>query len=142
MEIDLPTANSTGADPDRVRDFQKQHGDLESVRQRLGMTKREISELLWVEASAWTRWSKGISRPPDSIYRALSWYLELHPGRAASVTPRPAVRAPEAAVLPASDWSEERKGLLQELERKETLSFGWKLVLVICLFISIWNLLF
>lgn len=62
--------------------FTKDHGDLESIRRQLGLSKRKMAQLLLVDPSAWTRWtSKGGEAPPH-IFRALQWYLllqEKHP---------------------------------------------------------------
>lgn len=137
---------------ERVERFKQINGDLEAVRLRLNLSKRQISELLWVEPSAWTRWSTGISQPPDHIFRALGWYLQLCELKgdepAAAQAPKKAVEALPKAALPnmefevSSQWTDERQKLLQEIERKEALSFGWKLILVICLAISIFNLIF
>jgi hypothetical protein len=52
-------------------------GDLEDLRSKLGLSKRKICQLLMVDPSAWTRWTrKGESAPPH-IYRSLQWYLAL-----------------------------------------------------------------
>lgn len=53
-------------------------GDLEGIRQRLGLSQRKISQLLMVDPSAWTRWTKHGDEAPPHIYRSLSWFLTLH----------------------------------------------------------------
>ena len=55
----------------------KQLGDLENIRLRLALSRRKICQLLLVDPSAWTRWTKGISPAPPHIYRALQWYIAL-----------------------------------------------------------------
>lgn len=55
----------------------KKWGDLEDIRKHLGLSKRKISQLLMVDPSAWTRWSKQPQSAPPHIYRALSWFLLL-----------------------------------------------------------------
>lgn len=133
METEITKSQNT-----RVDEFISKHGDLEGVRKRLNLSKREMSNLLWVEPSAWTRWSRGVSRPPDHIYRALGWYLELRENKPEeSLSAVPIYQAEEG-----EEWRDEKLRLQQELERKEALGFGWKLILVICLVISIINLIF
>lgn len=64
--------------------LKKQIGDLEEIRAKLGLSQRKICQLLMVDPSAWTRWTK-YSRlsnkkkagAPPHIYRALQWYLAL-----------------------------------------------------------------
>lgn len=55
----------------------KKIGPLEDVRQRLGLSRRKISQLLMVDPSAWTRWTTGETPPPPHIVRSLQWYLAL-----------------------------------------------------------------
>ncbi len=60
-----------------------QIGDIEDIRFRLGLSARKMAQLLMVDPSAWSRWSKKITSPPPHIYRALHWYLllqEKNPG--------------------------------------------------------------
>ena len=51
-------------------------GDIEEVRQTLGLSRRKMCQLLLVDPSAWTRWTK-TGRVPLHIYRALQWYMAL-----------------------------------------------------------------
>lgn len=53
-------------------------GDLETVRLNLGLSRRKICQLLMVDPSAWTRWSKPLNQAPPHVYRALEWYLALN----------------------------------------------------------------
>jgi hypothetical protein len=55
----------------------RQNGTLETVRQRLGLSKRKICQLLLVDPSAWTRWTSPQGSAPPHIYRALDWYLAM-----------------------------------------------------------------
>jgi transcriptional regulator with XRE-family HTH domain len=56
----------------------KQVGDLEEIRGKLGLSQRKICQLLMVDPSAWSRWTKrGSEAAPPHIYRALHWYLIL-----------------------------------------------------------------
>jgi transcriptional regulator with XRE-family HTH domain len=52
-------------------------GDLEGIRKSLGLSQRKICQLLFVDPSAWTRWTKQEGSAPPHIYRALSWFLLL-----------------------------------------------------------------
>jgi len=61
-----------------VRIFKSQHGDLENIRKRLGLSRRKMCQLLMVDPSAWTRWTKGGSEAPPHVYRALEWFLALN----------------------------------------------------------------
>ncbi len=58
-----------------VKYLREQHGDLEQIRARLGLSRRKMCELLLVDASAWTRWTAPGGEAPPHIYRALDWYL-------------------------------------------------------------------
>lgn len=60
-----------------VEVIKKRWGDLESIRNQLGLSQRKISQLLMVDPSAWTRWTKYEDNAPPHIYRALSWFLTL-----------------------------------------------------------------
>jgi len=57
--------------------FRKREGSLEDIRRKLGLSKRKIGQLLLVDPSAWTRWTKADGDAPPHIYRALEWYLLL-----------------------------------------------------------------
>ncbi|MGZ3722014.1 MAG: hypothetical protein ACXVA9_03725 [Bdellovibrionales bacterium] len=55
--------------------LKNQNGDLEVIRERLGLSRRKICQLLLVDPSAWTRWTSPGNEAPPHIYRALDWYL-------------------------------------------------------------------
>ena len=57
--------------------IERKLGDLETIRERLGLTQRKMAQLLLVDPSAWTRWTKGDDEAPPHIYRMLQWYLAL-----------------------------------------------------------------
>lgn len=63
----------------QVSVIKNQCGNLEEIRQKLGLTQRKIAQLLMVDPSAWTRWTKkgGEEMAPPHIYRALQWYMTL-----------------------------------------------------------------
>jgi hypothetical protein len=51
-------------------------GSLENVRIKLGLSRRKICQVLMVDPSAWTRWTREDSDAPPHIYQALRWYLD------------------------------------------------------------------
>ena len=57
--------------------LKRQNGELEAIRERLGLSRRKICQLLLVDPSAWTRWSGPKGEAPPHIYRALDWYLSI-----------------------------------------------------------------
>lgn len=57
--------------------IRKRLGSLEEMRGKLGLTQRKMSQLLLVDPSAWTRWTKDGEDAPPHIYRMLQWYLAL-----------------------------------------------------------------
>lgn len=61
----------------QVRVIQQQVGSLEKARENLGLSQRKICQLLLVDPSAWTRWTKPGGEAPPHIWRALQWYLTL-----------------------------------------------------------------
>lgn len=60
-----------------ARVIKKKVGDLETIRQTLGVSQRKIAQLLLVDPSAWTRWTRDGEDAPPHIYRALQWYLAV-----------------------------------------------------------------
>jgi transcriptional regulator with XRE-family HTH domain len=63
----------------QVQVIKAQCGSLEEIRGKLGLTQRKMAQLLMVDPSAWTRWTKkgSIETAPPHIYRALQWYMTL-----------------------------------------------------------------
>lgn len=60
---------------DQVELIKSQIGDLEKVRLDLGLSQRQISRLLMIDPSSWTRWTKRGATAPPHIYRALQWLM-------------------------------------------------------------------
>lgn len=60
-----------------VQFLRRQNGDLEQIRERLGLSRRKMCQLLLVDPSAWTRWTGPGGEAPPHIYRALDWYLSI-----------------------------------------------------------------
>lgn len=61
----------------QVRVIRSQIGGLEKIRADLGLSQRKISQLLLVDPSAWTRWTRAGEEAPPHVWRALQWYLAL-----------------------------------------------------------------
>lgn len=61
----------------QVSVVQKQIGNLEEIRGSLGLSQRKMAQLLLVDPSTWTRWTKQGDEAPPHIWRALQWYMAL-----------------------------------------------------------------
>ncbi|KHD88907.1 MAG: hypothetical protein OM95_06640 [Bdellovibrio sp. ArHS] len=61
----------------QVSVIQKQIGNLEEIRGVLGLSQRKMAQLLLVDPSSWTRWTKQDDEAPPHIWRALQWYMAL-----------------------------------------------------------------
>lgn len=61
----------------QVSVIQNQLGNLEEIRGSLGLSQRKMAQLLLVDPSTWTRWTKQGDEAPPHIWRALQWYLAL-----------------------------------------------------------------
>lgn len=61
----------------QVEVIRSQIGELESIRSKLGLSQRKIAQLLLVDPSSWTRWTRHGDTVPPHIYRALQWYMIL-----------------------------------------------------------------
>jgi len=60
---------------DQVELIKSQIGDLEKIRQDLGLSQRQMSRLLMVDPSSWNRWTKRGATAPPHVYRALQWLM-------------------------------------------------------------------
>lgn len=61
----------------QVSVIQKQIGNLDEIRGNLGLSQRKMAQLLLVDPSSWTRWTKHGDEAPPHIWRSLQWYLAL-----------------------------------------------------------------
>jgi|GEM_PF-1149412 hypothetical protein len=61
----------------QVAVIQHQLGNLDEIRGKLGLSQRKMAQLLMVDPSSWTRWTKNGDEAPPHIWRALQWYLAL-----------------------------------------------------------------
>lgn len=50
---------------------------LENIRIKLGLSRRQICKLLKVDPSAWTRWMKTPAGAPAHVHQSLEWYMKL-----------------------------------------------------------------
>ncbi|MEN0059085.1 MAG: hypothetical protein AAGB31_09635 [Bdellovibrio sp.] len=57
--------------------IQGQLGSLEEIRGNLGLSQRKMAQLLLVDPSSWTRWTRHGDEAPPHIWRSLQWYLAL-----------------------------------------------------------------
>ena len=62
----------------QVQQIKEKLGDLEGIRKNLGMSRRQICQILLVNPSAWTRWTKSSQGAPPHFYRALEWLIYIH----------------------------------------------------------------
>ena len=65
--------------------LKRTYGDLEQIRQSLGFSRRKICQLLLVDPSAWTRWSKG--EAPPHIYKTLGLMLQMNDEKKGFIDP-------------------------------------------------------
>lgn len=61
----------------QVQVIKHQVGELEEVRLKLGLSARKMCQLLLVDPSTWTRWTREGSSAPPHIWRSLQWFLAL-----------------------------------------------------------------
>jgi hypothetical protein len=74
-DVNLPSPRSRSSLKMRyeaeVEILKRQIGDLEAVRNRLGLSRRKLCQLLMVDPSAWTRWTKDESKVPPHVWKTL-----------------------------------------------------------------------
>ena len=135
-----PTGGSKGAKSSLRMKYEaeteiikKTHGDLETIRRQLGLSKRKMSQLLLVDPSAWTRWTNEDGEAPPHVYRALQWFLILqdkHPEMRSSLwlssVATPQISEKELTNIRKSlflelkkDWEESIKPPSQQTLRKD-----------------------
>lgn len=105
-----------------VQIIKKKWGDLEAIRTTLGISQRKMSQLLMVDPSAWTRWTKYKQEPPAHIYRALSWFLLLQEKDPSLGNPYLWLQSVARPNIPKSEvrslGEEIREGILSEYQEK------------------------
>jgi transcriptional regulator with XRE-family HTH domain len=65
--------------------LKRSYGDLEQIRQQLGLSRRKICQYLLVDPSAWTRWEK--SEAPPHIYKTLGLMMQLKDEKGGYIDP-------------------------------------------------------
>ena len=117
--------------------LKKKIGGLEEIRHRLGLSQRKISQLLLVDPSAWTRWTRSGDDAPPIIYRALSWYLAVndkYPALDVGFWLRAtAPSAPtEGALLITAELSDQLKALTHKVAKLEAEKTSrWRVIAVV-----------
>ncbi len=113
-------------------------GRLEDIRKTLGLSQRKICQLLLVDPSAWSRWTKNpnMDEAPPHIFRALSWYLllldknpELSPYVFLQTVARPGLPENEIRKLTDRITQEVRETFKRELSTLEKHSRIQKVIL-------------
>ncbi|MES2768253.1 MAG: hypothetical protein V4596_03830 [Bdellovibrionota bacterium] len=88
---------------------------LESIRLKLGLSRRQICKLLKVDPSAWTRWMKTPQGAPAHIHQSLEWYMKL-------VEQNPEQNAPQLLAQKFESSNKESEIQLSRIKREvETL---------------------
>lgn len=129
-----------------VQAIREKHGGLEAMRAKLGFTQKQMSELLLVDPSAWTRWVRDGETAPAHIYQALAWYFESRPAGLRQPASREVswkmanasiIESPETVredVVTVEAWQREKAALLEQwsdAQKKAVgISDGWKLFLL------------
>lgn len=54
-----------------------EHGSLQEMRLKLGMSKSKIANMLLVKPSTWSRWEKNPEKAPPYIFQSVKWFLML-----------------------------------------------------------------
>ena len=97
-------------------ELRKRYGNIEDIREELGLSRRQICERLFVDPSAWSRWTAGgQDRAPARAYKSLVAMLEE---KRHSVPAANSTRSTEEAVQ-------------TQPTRAESISLGWKLILLL-----------
>ncbi|MDZ4660791.1 MAG: hypothetical protein SGJ18_04155 [Pseudomonadota bacterium] len=112
-------------------------GDLEQIRQNLGLSQRKICQLLMVDPSAWTRWIKTKGGAPPHVYRALQWYLQLidkHPSlKPALFLADFRASAPTLPAAPNPEFGRFRESLVLVMSEIKRLKQIYVFALLACL---------
>ena len=121
-EVDSPTGEGLRAKTSLRMHYdaqtvviERQLEGLEGVRSKLGLSQRKMAQLLMVDPSAWTRWSRPGHRAPGVVWRALQWYMILNE-KIPGLTPNYFLNSAPSAVR-----AETLKDLKKESEARELL---------------------
>jgi len=61
----------------QAEEIKKQFGELDEIRTQLGLSARRICQILMVDPSAWTRWTKHGDPVPPHIWRSMQLLMIL-----------------------------------------------------------------
>lgn len=115
----------------QVQVIKHQTGELEEIRQKLGLSARKMCQLLLVDPSTWTRWTRPGGSPPPHVWRSIQWFLALQekvPGLTAGYfLSRPEVRVIEKPdPNPHEEFVNFKKNFERKYKRLVKLSvMGW-----------------
>ena len=113
------------------------YGDLEDMREHLGLSRRAICQQLLVDPSAWSRWTKA-GQAPAYVYQAIAnlIYIEkLRQGEAPGLS-APAEKPSQWSLeldelqMQMAQMKTEKIQLSEQLLRREYVSASWKIILV------------
>ena len=83
----------------QVQKIKERLGDLEGIRKNLGMSRRQICQILLVNPSAWTRWTRSSQGAPPHFYRALEWLIYIHSKKTGQQQNSPYLNSPVKPVV-------------------------------------------
>lgn len=92
-------------------------GGLEGFRTQMGLSQRQICQLLLVDPSAWTRWSRDESKVPPHVVRALEWYMALERKEPAFAEWREHFLKRESSLKALEDW---RRQVERRVDRNQS----------------------
>ncbi|MCB0351353.1 MAG: hypothetical protein KDD38_09235 [Bdellovibrionales bacterium] len=120
------------------------HGDLEAMRTRLGYSRRQICEELMVDPSAWTRWTQKEGSAPPHVYKTLSLLLPKLESQGLDIFKQreslPEIIEEKTHLKEQSQNFElshiealrsQMSKIETDLQNREILSVGWKLLLIL-----------
>lgn len=134
-----------------VQSIKQKYGDVESIRLRLGLSRRRICEELMVDPSAWTRWTQKDGSVPPHVYKTLALLLPKFEASAKlSFIEKSEInilKNEELNSKPEVDLSHIESlrstiGKLEaQLQSREILSVGWKILLIMNFFLILYVLI-
>ncbi len=97
-------------------------GDLEQIRISLGYSQRRMCQLLLVDPSAWTRWTKTLAGAPPHVYQSLRWLVELKNINPDAVAPNNIAKRMDFVQRSTHDQLKALKSDIAALERAVALT--------------------
>lgn len=135
LESDVNKVSARSTSPYRLKYaaevavIRRDLGGLEEIRNKLGLSRRQITQFLMVDPSAWTRWMRDESKVPPHIYRTLAYLVQAHEGKSAHTDPlvRQQIRVLEGHLI-------EVQSKLRESERRQKFLVSLISVLFLAIF--------